>query len=72
MDGSLCLYTHYQNWDELAYSYLISFIDWGHEMNSLGYSYIFERVQAVKQYLQSPLSPLHQLTVADIRTELNT
>lgn len=71
-NAAIFVATHYQNWDELAYSYLISFIDWGHEMNSLGYSYIFERVQAVKQYLQSPHSPLHQLTVADIRTELNT
>lgn len=69
-NAALFVANYYENWDELAYSYLVSFIDWGHEMNMMGYSYLFERVQAVKQYLQSPHSPLHQLTVADIRKEL--
>lgn len=70
-NAALFAANYYEDWDELAYSYLISFIDWGHEMNTIGYTYIFERIHSVKQYLQSPHSPLQQLTIADIRTELN-
>lgn len=46
-NATLFVINGYENWNELAYSYLIVFIDWGDEMSISDYRYIFWKYSSV-------------------------
>lgn len=53
---------NYANWEELAYSYLVTFIDWAKNTN-VDYFVIRERVICVKAYLTSEVSQLRKTSL---------
>lgn len=61
---------NYENWEQLGYSYLVSFIAWAEDLNTMGYDYIKERIASVRQYLHDSRSPLSGTSLDELRTHL--
>ncbi|OOF50943.1 hypothetical protein BKK54_04405 [Rodentibacter genomosp. 1] len=60
---------NYANWNELGYSYLVSYLAWLYDAKpSLAYNMLQERVYAVSQYISSPHSPLAGTSLDELRT----
>lgn len=69
-NAALFAAANYATWEHLAYSYLVSFIAWAEDLNTMGYTYIRDRIVSVKQYLHDSHSPLAGTSLDELRTEL--
>ncbi|MBE2896153.1 DUF1266 domain-containing protein [Pasteurellaceae bacterium HPA106] len=60
---------NYQTWQQLGYSYLITFIDWAAraKLDVLAYSLVKQRVFAVSCLLNEPTSPLREANLDELR-----
>ncbi|AOF52311.1 hypothetical protein BKG91_04350 [Rodentibacter caecimuris] len=59
---------NYANWQELGYSYLVSYLDWLENAKpSFAYNMLKERVYAVSQYLSQQHSPLAGTSLDELR-----
>ncbi|MBE2893680.1 DUF1266 domain-containing protein [Spirabiliibacterium falconis] len=60
---------NYQTWQQLAYSYLITFIDWAAraKLDVLAYSLVKQRIFAVTQLFNDANSPLHGVKLDELR-----
>lgn len=58
---------NYESWQHLAYSYLATYIAWAENADGVLYSFVAERVHAVKQYVSTPYSPLAGTSLDELR-----
>lgn len=60
---------NYQTWQQLAYSYLITFIDWAAraKLDVLTYSLVKQRIHCVRQLFDNPHSPLQGKSLDELR-----